>query len=563
MANHSPKVPADPANLPSGKVTSSFGKICLHLFIVFANLLWAYPVGIRVLIWINSILPSGWSLFHPIVIAFNFIGFMPIGILVIWFGTRWKFANKIRWSEVVLFFSSLQIMANISQDLQYLKEAHQYWEEGNKTKATERYMLLIESSGHVLIPKDERPKVFKKIIEHQLSIGKIADARKVMLKASEKKIGLNLDNERYSNILQGINDQRENTHYQKSNSSIGSTLSFQINSNTTQDQISELRTKITNWQEKGKKLGDLIASIENDRKSLLLKLDILSKSGKDDTVSNPQIAIISKELLDINQQSKALKVKQSEYELAVAKSESTLRGIERQIAASEAGVSDAELMELTRTMLELDENLNAKDRLDSVLSELDETVATQLSEYRQIKEEQSEKLKNDIKKEIDAMAFNQGLSSENKKNPNPEEDKHQQVESNTVEKPLSKPDPIQEEKKMPHPSHPKTEKTSTQESIKPSKKQKPKDPEEIIRIGKGAISVSVEVINPGVLKFTYKGRGFEANPNEYNEWLENKGVEYLKARIKKMKMDQGAWDLTTERTVVGTMVVDVVTATKR
>ena len=49
--------------------------------------------------------------------------------------------------------------------------------------------------------------------------------------------------------------------------------------------------------------------------------------------------------------------KYQDYDLAILKSESRVRSIARQLAAREAGVSDTELEELTRSMVTLDESL--------------------------------------------------------------------------------------------------------------------------------------------------------------------------------------------------------------
>ena len=54
-----------------------------------------------------------------------------------------------------------------------------------------------------------------------------------------------------------------------------------------------------------------------------------------------------------------------DYDLAIFKSESRVRTIARQLSAKEAGVSDTELEELTRSMVTLDESLPPRKNLPS------------------------------------------------------------------------------------------------------------------------------------------------------------------------------------------------------
>ena len=76
--------------------------------------------------------------------------------------------------------------------------------------------------------------------------------------------------------------------------------------------------------------------------------------------------------------------KQDDYDLAVFKSESQLRTIERRMLAKEAGVSDTELADLTRNMLSLEESLSTEDKTAVPLA-LDDMLAKELASVRDAK----------------------------------------------------------------------------------------------------------------------------------------------------------------------------------
>jgi chromosome segregation ATPase len=165
-----------------------------------------------------------------------------------------------------------------------------------------------------------------------------------------------------------------------------------------------LRYKVTKWQENRQKLNTLLASLDKDRKDMLGKLDAFSKSGKPEAEIAPEVKILSTELQEINRQSATYKAKQRDYDLAILKSESKLRSIERQLAASEAGVSESDITELTRTMLALDDNLNSADAVSSVVSELDDSVAKQLAEFRASKDAEIARIKDQLNKQAEMAA---------------------------------------------------------------------------------------------------------------------------------------------------------------
>ena len=88
-----------------------------------------------------------------------------------------------------------------------------------------------------------------------------------------------------------------------------------------------------------------------------------------------------------------MRAKHQEYDLAVLKSESRLRSIVRRLSVEAAGVTDAEIEDLTRTMVALDVSLAAeKDAANEVLpADLDANVQAELGRYRKERRTSSER----------------------------------------------------------------------------------------------------------------------------------------------------------------------------
>ena len=151
--------------------------------------------------------------------------------------------------------------------------------------------------------------------------------------------------------------------------------------------VADLRSKVTKWQHNRDKLTQLLAQLETDRQRILQQLDALH-SAEHAGEPNPRIAILGGELQDIVHQSAASARKSQEYELAILKSESKLRSVERQLAAEDAGVSDTELTDCNRTMLAMDESLSADAAIGTSSATVDEMVKEQLAEFKRRKEDE-------------------------------------------------------------------------------------------------------------------------------------------------------------------------------
>jgi hypothetical protein len=146
-------------------------------------------------------------------------------------------------------------------------------------------------------------------------------------------------------------------------------------------QITELRAKITKWQTNQDKLKTLLEQMRKDKIGILEKLVQLGIRSKDDLIGNQKGQVLHGELKDIVRQMAIYDKKYQDYELAIFKCESRLRSIARQLSAREAGLSQADLNDLTRSMVTLDESEPSEK--DSAVPAMDvhDTLKEELTRY--------------------------------------------------------------------------------------------------------------------------------------------------------------------------------------
>lgn len=147
-------------------------------------------------------------------------------------------------------------------------------------------------------------------------------------------------------------------------------------------QVAELQGKIAKWQSNREKLKKLIEQMQNDKTGILEKLVQLGVTSETDLANNPKGQVLHGELKDIVRQIALYDKKYQDYDLAVLKSESRVRNVARQLAAREAGVSDTELEELTRSMVTLDEALSSEKEA-AVPLDPEDTLKDELARYHQ------------------------------------------------------------------------------------------------------------------------------------------------------------------------------------
>lgn len=163
-------------------------------------------------------------------------------------------------------------------------------------------------------------------------------------------------------------------------------------------RVDDLQHKIDQWKKHRDKLSGLLAKAKKDKAGILNELDALSENAK-----SPKRAVLGDELQDLIHQEATYTQKLGEYDLAILKSESQLRRIERRLAAEDAGLADEELSELTRTVLSTDEVLVAERPVSDVSAaiETQETVAKQLAAFRAEKAKQEEEHRQEEKRQQD------------------------------------------------------------------------------------------------------------------------------------------------------------------
>ena len=147
-------------------------------------------------------------------------------------------------------------------------------------------------------------------------------------------------------------------------------------------QVADLQGKITKWQSNRDKLKQLLDQMQRDKTDMLEKLVELGIKSENDLVKSPRGQVLNGELKDIVKQIALYDKKFQDYDLAILKSESRVRSIARQLSAREAGVSDTELEELTRSMVTLDESLSS-ERESAIPIDLKDTLKDELARYRE------------------------------------------------------------------------------------------------------------------------------------------------------------------------------------
>jgi hypothetical protein len=149
-----------------------------------------------------------------------------------------------------------------------------------------------------------------------------------------------------------------------------------------QDQLTRLRSQLSMWQQNQRKLRDLIASLSADRTQLLGRIDTLT--ANDPTQENSsEFKVLANELQDVLRQIDGYSRKLKDYDLAILKTESLLRQIERQLAAADAGASEQDLSELAATVAAFEESLNRDAPVEQTTDNPDGALAKLLSDFRQ------------------------------------------------------------------------------------------------------------------------------------------------------------------------------------
>src|SRR5579885_709268 len=141
----------------------------------------------------------------------------------------------------------------------------------------------------------------------------------------------------------------------------------------------DLQERVGQWKARREKLVAVLSGLERDRVRLVERLKNFGVVSPDDIPANPRAKVLAKELREVLRQKGTYQRQLNQYELAILKAESCLRAVERQRAASEAGVGDKELDDLVRSVLVLDEKLAARGH---VPLELDDDLSKQFEKRK-------------------------------------------------------------------------------------------------------------------------------------------------------------------------------------
>jgi hypothetical protein len=144
-----------------------------------------------------------------------------------------------------------------------------------------------------------------------------------------------------------------------------------------QFETAEHGERIAGWNDRKSKLGTLLEKLDEDRLNLLRQLEQKGVKSLGEASADSRAKVLIDELRDVLIQQAMLQKKHEDYDLAILKSESRLRTIERRLAASDAGVNEPELKELTRSMITLNESLTTENQTE-VPAELDTLLEQQL-----------------------------------------------------------------------------------------------------------------------------------------------------------------------------------------
>jgi chromosome segregation ATPase len=142
-------------------------------------------------------------------------------------------------------------------------------------------------------------------------------------------------------------------------------------------QLTNLSGKIEQWKVKRDKLAKILSTLEVDKNKTAASLRKLGANAEDIKSSDPKAATLLVELQDILRQIVNFDKKRIEYDLAIFKSESRLRTLERRLAALDLVGTDEELSALFSSIAEIDQELDAESA-NEIPVEFDELITKTL-----------------------------------------------------------------------------------------------------------------------------------------------------------------------------------------
>ena len=139
------------------------------------------------------------------------------------------------------------IRHNIAQNVKLqIAEANQFWEQGDQDEAIARYKIVIDERLS-FIPSYARPVFFQRVIEHEAEKSNSNYARKLIEKALEENVSLDLTLPQAKEILVAVQTERqrirEEAEAKKRQAALEESVTMQTPNDSTKDDIEELPSR--------------------------------------------------------------------------------------------------------------------------------------------------------------------------------------------------------------------------------------------------------------------------------------------------------------------------------
>ena len=138
--------------------------------------------------------PPAWMR-NPKIIAVLVVFFIPVGLYLVWKHPEWNTKKKQVWTGVPVALFIVMVIAFLQMEkaaLNTIAEADQLWQQDEQGDAVDKYRKLLESDFS-LIPEDERPRLFRRVIDFDAEGGDRDEARKMIALAKLYGVSVSLE----------------------------------------------------------------------------------------------------------------------------------------------------------------------------------------------------------------------------------------------------------------------------------------------------------------------------------------------------------------------------------
>jgi hypothetical protein len=138
--------------------------------------------------------PPAWMR-NPKIIAVLVVFFIPAALYLIWKHPEWNTKKKQVWTGVSVALFAVMAFAYSQMEkavLNTIVEADQLWQQDEQGDAVDKYRKLLKSDFS-LIPEDERPRLFRRVIDFDAEGGDRDEARKMIALAKHHGVSVSLE----------------------------------------------------------------------------------------------------------------------------------------------------------------------------------------------------------------------------------------------------------------------------------------------------------------------------------------------------------------------------------